>query len=121
MHLCNTSPAQKHSILLNVIMKKSELHEPLGLTPMITGAKLRECKTYRGMKHYIHTTHSYACTRCNYTARVADHQRKRRVCMQDYDVTHWLVTTREWAAQHWSLESAKQRKAYKLLNCSYLF
>ena len=34
-------------------MKKSELPEPLGLTPMITGAKLRECKTYRGMKRHI--------------------------------------------------------------------
>jgi len=34
-------------------MKKSELPEPLGLTPVITGAKLRECKTFRGMKRYI--------------------------------------------------------------------
>ena len=35
------------------MMKKSELPEPLGLTPVITGAKLRECKTYRVMKRYI--------------------------------------------------------------------
>jgi len=34
-------------------MKKSELPEPLGLTPVITGAKLKDSKSYRGMKRYI--------------------------------------------------------------------
>ena len=74
-------PSQHHS-------EESELPEPLGLTPMITGAKLGNVNLQRD-KALHHTTHSYACTRCNYTARVADLREREEFACRIMTFTDW--------------------------------